>query len=410
MTPDSTAPAGLAPAPEPAPQPAFAFTGRRGPLLRLLLKNLALTLVTLGIYRFWAKTAVRRYFWSHTTILDDPLEYTGTGKELLLGFLVALLFLVPLGLTYAAIDILVAPVLTPARIALEVGYYLLLLFLIQIAVYRIWRYRLSRTLWRGIRFGLDGSSLGYAALSMGWLFLTAVTLGLAYPWRSLALWRYRLAHSRFGSTPFCFEATALRLLPYWVMCLLVPAVGIGTFAAAMRFAPQIESNGVVLALMLTGALVTVAGGSLCLVLYRVGEARLVINGTALGDVRFTSRLGAGAIVGAAALVLAIFLAFASAAMTPAILDMIDVFERTEGNAVPAQLVNASILLSIVVIVGITVVLPLLNTVIVQVTVLDRLTATATVDQPAVLEQTVQATERGPAHGEGLADAFDVGAI
>lgn len=410
MTPDSTAPAGLAPAPEPAPQPAFAFTGRRGPLLRLLLKNLALTLVTLGIYRFWAKTAVRRYFWSHTTILDDPLEYTGTGKELLLGFLVALLFLVPLGLTYAAIDILVAPVLTPARIALEVGYYLLLLFLIQIAVYRIWRYRLSRTLWRGIRFGLDGSSLGYAALSMGWLFLTAVTLGLAYPWRSLALWRYRLAHSRFGSTPFCFEATALRLLPYWVMCLLVPAVGIGTFAAAMRFAPQIESNGVVLALMLTGALVTVAGGSLCLVLYRVGEARLVINGTALGDVRFTSRLGAGAIVGAAALVLAIFLAFASAAMTPAILDMIDVFERTKGNAVPAQLVNASILLSIVVIVGITVVLPLLNTVIVQVTVLDRLTATATVDQPAVLEQTVQATERGPAHGEGLADAFDVGAI
>lgn len=410
MTPDSTAPAGLAPAPEPAPQPAFAFTGRRGPLLRLLLKNLALTLVTLGIYRFWAKTAVRRYFWSHTTILDDPLEYTGTGKELLLGFLVALLFLVPLGLTYAAIDILVAPVLTPARIALEVGYYLLLLFLIQIAVYRIWRYRLSRTLWRGIRFGLDGSSLGYAALSMGWLFLTAVTLGLAYPWRSLALWRYRLAHSRFGSTPFCFEATALRLLPYWVMCLLVPAAGIGTFAAAMRFAPQIESNGVVLALMLTGALVTVAGGSLCLVLYRVGEARLVINGTALGDVRFTSRLGAGAIVGAAALVLAIFLAFASAAMTPAILDMIDVFERTKGNAVPAQLVNASILLSIVVIVGITVVLPLLNTVIVQVTVLDRLTATATVDQPAVLEQTVQATERGPAHGEGLADAFDVGAI
>lgn len=410
MTPDSTAPAGLAPAPEPAPQPAFAFTGRRGPLLQLLLKNLALTLVTLGIYRFWAKTAVRRYFWSHTTILDDPLEYTGTGKELLLGFLVALLFLVPLGLTYAAIDILVAPVLTPARIALEVGYYLLLLFLIQIAVYRIWRYRLSRTLWRGIRFGLDGSSLGYAALSMGWLFLTAVTLGLAYPWRSLALWRYRLAHSRFGSTPFCFEATALRLLPYWVMCLLVPAAGIGTFAAAMRFAPQIESNGVVLALMLTGALVTVAGGSLCLVLYRVGEARLVINGTALGDVRFTSRLGAGAIVGAAALVLAIFLAFASAAMTPAILDMIDVFERTKGNAVPAQLVNASILLSIVVIVGITVVLPLLNTVIVQVTVLDRLTATATVDQPAVLEQTVQATERGPAHGEGLADAFDVGAI
>jgi uncharacterized membrane protein YjgN (DUF898 family) len=41
---------------------SIKFTGRRLPLIGLLLKNSLLTVMTIGIYRFWAKTRIRRYF------------------------------------------------------------------------------------------------------------------------------------------------------------------------------------------------------------------------------------------------------------------------------------------------------------------------------------------------------------
>ncbi len=89
--------------PRPAPAGAAGpveFTGQRGPLFRLLLKNAVFKLLTLWIYRFWAKTWIRRYFWNNIRIDRDPLEYTGLPSELFIGFLIVLGILVPLGMVY----------------------------------------------------------------------------------------------------------------------------------------------------------------------------------------------------------------------------------------------------------------------------------------------------------------------
>jgi len=48
-----------------APHQALHYDGRIGPLYRIFVVNLLLTIVTVGIYRFWAITRWRRYFWSH---------------------------------------------------------------------------------------------------------------------------------------------------------------------------------------------------------------------------------------------------------------------------------------------------------------------------------------------------------
>ena len=72
---------------------SIEYRGTQGPLFWLALKTALLTLVTLGIYRFWAKTRVRKYFWSATAPGGDPIEYTGNGLEKLLGFLMAVAFL-----------------------------------------------------------------------------------------------------------------------------------------------------------------------------------------------------------------------------------------------------------------------------------------------------------------------------
>ena len=87
------------------PSQRLVYDGRLGELYKIFIVNVLLGLVTLGIYRFWGKTRMRRYLWSHLGYDGDRFEYTGTGGELFRGFLVvaAVLFVVGLGMTGAQI-------------------------------------------------------------------------------------------------------------------------------------------------------------------------------------------------------------------------------------------------------------------------------------------------------------------
>ena len=69
------------------PDSAFGFTGTWREFAPIAFTNLLLTIVTLGIYRFWATARERRYLWSRTRFVDEHLEWAGTGMELFLGFL-----------------------------------------------------------------------------------------------------------------------------------------------------------------------------------------------------------------------------------------------------------------------------------------------------------------------------------
>src|SRR6201995_1775495 len=79
----------------PPARPAARFTGDGRAYWRILLRGAMLLAVTLGIYRFWLATDVRRFLWSNTEIAGESLEYTGTPFELLIGFLVAIAILIP---------------------------------------------------------------------------------------------------------------------------------------------------------------------------------------------------------------------------------------------------------------------------------------------------------------------------
>ena len=83
-------------APGAAPGHRLRYDGRLGDLYRIFFLNLLLTVLTLGIWRFWARTRLRRHVWQHLSLDGQRLEYTGTGGELFRGFLLALLVIVPL--------------------------------------------------------------------------------------------------------------------------------------------------------------------------------------------------------------------------------------------------------------------------------------------------------------------------
>src|SRR5690606_25302300 len=88
--------------------------------------------------------------------------------------------------------------------------------------YRARRYRLTRTIYRGIRFHQTGSAARFAVRALGWWLATVATLGLAYPWARANLERYKMEHTHYGDMTCYFEGSALRLfLRGFLMWLVV---------------------------------------------------------------------------------------------------------------------------------------------------------------------------------------------
>ncbi len=211
----------------PAARNRLDYDGSGGDLSKIAITNALLTLATLGVYRFWGKTRVRRYLWGHVNFLGDRLEYTGTGKELFIGFLVAIVFLSPL--IGASIWVQLAyPVDHEVRGTMESIQAIIILFLIYLALYRARRYRLTRTQWRGIRFGQDGSGSKYALLAFGWGILVILSLGMAYAVYRTRLQHYRTTHTWFGDRRFDFEGRAAALFGPWMLTWLffMPTFGL----------------------------------------------------------------------------------------------------------------------------------------------------------------------------------------
>ena len=178
------------------------YAGRGGPMFRLALKTGLLTVLTLGFYRFWMKTRMRRYYWSAIRPGGQPLEFVGTPTEMLTGFLTAVVFLafyigiVNLLLMFFSFSLFAGQ--APAYAVSFIGFLPLIFF----AQYRARRYILARTRWRGIRFGLEPGVAGFVWRSALWWAATLITAGLLYPAQVWALEKYRTDRTWYGDAKF----------------------------------------------------------------------------------------------------------------------------------------------------------------------------------------------------------------
>jgi uncharacterized membrane protein YjgN (DUF898 family) len=184
---------------------AFRFHGNWRAFLPIALSNLLLTIVTLGIYRFWATTRERQYLWSETEFIDDRLEWTGTGKELLIGFIIVVVFIL---LPFFAISFINQALLLRgyggAVGIVTLTIFGLIYYLTGIARFRGLRYKLSRTYWHGIRGGsnVQGGQYGWSYVWKSVCGMLAA--GLLVPWSMMTLWNERWNEMSFG--PHKFDA------------------------------------------------------------------------------------------------------------------------------------------------------------------------------------------------------------
>lgn len=205
------------------------------------LLNALLFVVTLSVYRFWAKTNVRRHIWSCVHVNGEPLEYTGRGLELFFGFLIVFgIFFLPVFLLILMLQLSLGPE-HPAIILVNFAILLIVLVFWGMALYRARRYQLSRTLWRGIRGALVGSSWTYSLLYFGATLLRSMTLGWSTPAMNLNLQERMTGDMRIGTMPFRFKGRAgplygsyaicwvTTLLVFILLALLIGFVGYGIF-------------------------------------------------------------------------------------------------------------------------------------------------------------------------------------
>jgi uncharacterized membrane protein YjgN (DUF898 family) len=272
------------------------FTGSRHELFGILIRGYALMIPTIGLYRFWQATWKRRFYWQNTVIDGEPLEYTGSATQLLFGFFFALAFFLPI---YIALFVLAMQ--DSALMAFGyLGAGAIVWFLAGYAIYRARDFRLSRTLWRGIRFDQRGNAWAYALRRFLWSILMLPTLGLVYPWMASSLWKYRWRNAWYGDRKFDIAGNwrAFAAPFYATYALNVLTIG-GTFgwigaAHDYDLIDTIPVPGPLGWLAIVGSVIVLA---LSLAWYRTRSASRMLSTVSLGDAKLTVDLRAGALFG-----------------------------------------------------------------------------------------------------------------
>lgn len=272
------------------------FTGSRHELVGIIARGYALMIPTIGLYRFWLATWKRRFYWQNTVIDGEPLEYTGTPSQLLIGFFFALAFFLPIyiALFYFSMQS------TDYTLLGYLAAGAVIWFLTGYAVYRARDFRLSRTLWRGIRFDLRGNAWAYGLRRFLWSIAMLVTLGLVYPWMASSLWRYRWRNTWYGDRKFDITGNWLVFaLPYYGAYFL-NAVAIGAAVGWIEathdvvYFDKLPLPGPAGALACLGCLVIFA---FSLAWYRARTASRMLSTVSIGDAKITVKIGGGALFG-----------------------------------------------------------------------------------------------------------------
>jgi uncharacterized membrane protein YjgN (DUF898 family) len=202
------------------------FHGSGRSLFGIHIVNLLLTIISLGVYYFWGKVRVRSYLLSESEFEGDRFAYHGTGKELLIGFLKAVLLVgVPLALLKIVVPLLGrGPIF---RTLAGVVSYLIIIVVIPFAMVGARRYRLSRTSWRGIRFSFRGEAKAFIKLFLTGSLLSSITLGLYYPFFEAHRYGFMVSHSYLGNKKFDFDGEGRALFGRFLLTLFLTPFTLG---------------------------------------------------------------------------------------------------------------------------------------------------------------------------------------
>jgi len=172
------------------------FRGNGWEYSKIYFVNLALSIVTLGIYSAWAKVRNKRYFYGNTLLGESSFDYHASPIQILKGRL-----LVIGGFFLYNMAVQTVPLL---------GMLFGVLFLVVLPwlILKATQFNMRNSSYRQIRFDFTGTIsdlfVRYVMLPIGTMF----TLGIAYPFAVFKQKQYLADNSRFGASAFSFKGTS----------------------------------------------------------------------------------------------------------------------------------------------------------------------------------------------------------
>lgn len=188
----------------------FEFRGRGGEFFRIWILNLALTLLTFGIYSAWAKVRTRRYLYGNTYIAGHALDYDPSPWRILIGRAIALAFFLAYGVSVGV---------WPSSIGF---WYLAFGFGIPWLINSSLRFNARNTSYRNIRFNFAGNYVGALVNYVIWPLLGYGTLFALLPRARKARDYYFVNKHEYGGRPFETKFSTGRIY-------LIYLAGIGIF-------------------------------------------------------------------------------------------------------------------------------------------------------------------------------------
>lgn len=131
---------------------SLKFNGSALEYFKIWIVNILLTIITLGIYYPWAKVRNNRYLYANSILDDRNFEYHATGKQLFIGYLIAVVLFV----TYNVINELFP----------SISIILLAVLLISIPwlIWRSMKFNMNVTSFSNVHFKFTGG-LGQAYIT-----------------------------------------------------------------------------------------------------------------------------------------------------------------------------------------------------------------------------------------------------
>ncbi len=268
-------------APDFATRHAMRFEGSGGEYFKIWIVNLALTLLTLGIFSAWAKLRNRRYFYGNTYLEQHSFDYHASPWRILLGRVIALALLLGYSLTAS---------LAPKAVF---GWALLFVVALPWLVKSSLRFNARNTSYRNIRFDFGGTYGGAFKAYVLWPLLAAITLFTTFPLSHRARDYYNINNHAFGGKTFEAKIPAGRLYLIYLVALvgLVCALGIViTMAVSAGLAAGFKpgGHGVPPVTVLAPAIITTSVLYVVMLLFLTVFVstltfNLALNNTRLGD-------------------------------------------------------------------------------------------------------------------------------
>jgi uncharacterized membrane protein YjgN (DUF898 family) len=200
-------PDGAPPVKFPDQEYSFEFSGDAREYFRIWIINLALSIVTLGVFSAWAKVRTQRYFYSNTRLAGVPFEYLAQPVPILKGraiafalfgsYVLAGQFSVRVQLALLALIALIAPWLIVRGLMFHARY----------------------SSWRGLTFRfMDSYGKAYRWYLFAYL-LVPLTIGFGFPYIKWGQKKFVVEQHRFGGSAFDFRAGSGDFYPPYVICI-----------------------------------------------------------------------------------------------------------------------------------------------------------------------------------------------